>query len=413
MRTSVKSLAVVFALACAESALAAPAITVGSVVQRQPGTNAFDITYTISGDGGQDIANYSYCKVVFTATIPGRAEPVVIDGSSDVVAKADNGTWTVVWTNAPAGVKAENCTMTAALYRTTGDYMVVDLDTGAYAFDDLAAGDTPTATPTASTARYNIPLYKTVRMVFRRVPRTAAADQTAYGSGYPTGHADYSAPTYTGPYTNSVKRWTMDKDFFAGVFEVTQAQYEKLNGSNPSRYKNEPNSPLYPVEAMKYYDAFVRGAFFPKLRGVTGLQGFNLPTEVMWEIAARAGATTKYPWGDGVPIYAKCNCYSFSPYKSVAVGSREPNAWGLFDMSGNVDEYCLDCASSPNDMADRQSPWDFVQRAGNAVNYMKRGGGWDAVKTSGMLRASCRIRSPKSWDQGDSAIGFRVFFVAQ
>ena len=400
-------------------ATATPSISIDSVIQRWPWNNKIDITYTISGDGGQDIANFNYCKVVFTATIPGRAEPVVIDGSSDVIAKAENGTWTVTWTNAPAGVKADNCTMVASLYRTTGDYMVVDLDTGAYAFDDLADGDTPTATPAASNARYNTPLYKTDRMVFRRVPRTADA-AAAYAGGYPTGHADFSAPTYTGSYTNSVTTWTTDKDYFVGVFEVTVAQAAKL-GQSWGSWKSEqttggldPN--LCPADKIMWNtlrETNTGNDFFPKLKSKTGLTGFMLPTEVMWEIAARAGATTVYPWGDTMDTtYCHCN---YTPLYPITVGSRKSNAWGLFDMIGNVSEYTHDNSGALGDLADRSSAWQRLDSTNVNGNWywMCRGGYFNMAKTHDSLKASCRVKSAVNWEQRDSKIGFRVSYIPQ
>ena len=419
MRTSIRSLALVLALACAQCALAVPAISVDGVVQRWPWNNFFDITYTISGEGGQDIATFNYCKVVFTATIPGLAEPVAIDGSSDVIAKAENGTWTVTWTNAPAGVKAENCTMVASLYRTTGDYMVVDLDTGAYAFDDLADGDTPTATPTASNARYNTPLYKTDRMVFRRIPRTADA-APAYAGGYPTGHADFSAPTYTGAYTNSIKRWTTDKDYFVGVFEVTIAQGAKY-GQTWGAWKNEQlagnlNPDLCPADRVVWHtlrENITGNYFFPKLKATTGLTGFMLPTEVMWEIAARAGATTVYPWGDTMDL-TFCHC-NYSPLYPITVGSKQSNLWGLFDMIGNVSEYTHDNSGALGDLADRSSAWQRLDSTNVNGNWywMCRGGDFNKAKTHDSLKASCRTRSSINWEQYDSKIGFRAAFIPQ
>jgi formylglycine-generating enzyme required for sulfatase activity len=413
-----------------QGVFALPSITVESVVQRWPWNNFFDITYTISGDGGQDIANFNYCKVIFTATIPGRAEPVVIDGSSDVVAKAENGTWTVTWTNAPAGVKAENCTMVASLYRTTGDYMVVDLDTGAYAFDDLADGDTPTATPTASNARYNTRLYKTDRMVFRRVPRTSAAP-SAYSGGYPTGHADYTTAanggSYTGNFPNSARTWRTDKDFFVGLFELTRAQYAKLGVAYANGIGENGANALLPETSHHWID-FNGGTsqslnaapmnlnnndnkkrFLCHLKVKTGIQGFTMPTEVMWEIAARAGATTVYPWGDtwqdGYAVYAAS--------EKKAVGTKTSNAWGIFDMIGNVAEFTLE-SYAPSGMADmaEATPWTSLN---SPQDYRRviRGWYWASVSSHGNYKTSSRGVSGGTWDQANANYGLRVFYIPQ
>ena len=412
-----------------QGVFALPSITVESVVQRWPWNNFFDITYTISGDGGQDIANFNYCKVIFTATIPGRAEPVVIDGSSDVVAKAENGTWTVTWTNAPAGVKADNCTMVASLYRTTGDYMVVDLDTGAYAFDDLATGDTATATPTASNARYNTPLYKTDRMVFRRVPRTSDA-AAAYSGGYPTGHADFSAPTYTGAYTNSVATWETDKDYFVGLFEVTQGQVSKFE-LEAKGYSGTSDDRLLPQTKVSWLlcngnkasqdlcaprkSIAMNGekpglSFICNLKVRTDLDGFTLPTSVMWEIAARAGATTVYPWGDSW----KTGFAVVGASRASAVGSKNSNNWGLFDMIGNAAEHTLDSRLA-SDLADAPNPWTALTAAnlGLTDNYRREARGGRAVNASSHadLKTSNRPSITTNYETTDDCVGFRLAFM--
>ena len=155
-------------LHCALSvAMALPTITVDKVAQRWPWNNKVDITYTVA-DGGLDLAAFQYRKIVFTANIGGVE--YIIDGSSDVIAPANDGTHTVTWANAPSGVSAKDCTVIATLKDTTAYYMVVDLNTGKYVFDDLAGTDAPTAKPTASNAKYNTAPYKEDFLVLRRVP---------------------------------------------------------------------------------------------------------------------------------------------------------------------------------------------------------------------------------------------------
>lgn len=397
------------AFSLALSALALPTIQIDRVAQRWPWNNKVDITYTISGEGGQSVKESQYCKVKFVATVGG--ETYTIDGASDIIAWADNGTHTVTWTNAPAGVRISNCEMRAQLYRTDGYYMVVDLDTGAYAFDDLADGDTPTATPTFSNARYNTPLYKTDRMVLRRVPRTSLAD-SSYSGGYPTGDDKNYASS------NGRTNWVTDADYFIGVFEVTRGQLMKLGMTDSSANATYPANNIYlygnnsdgsyqnPSIGTKGVVSSTTPCFFPRLNARTGIKnatgtgGFYLPTEIMWEIACRAGATTVYPWSDASTAlftYSHGNCSALH-----AVGEKASNAWGLYDMVGNVSEMCPGTKTT-TDLKQVSSPWATP----NHLAYAKCRGGSAWHNT---YQASNRGQDLDGWNK-DQSQGFRVSIV--
>ena len=129
------------------------------------------------------------------------------------------------------------------------------------------------------------------------------------------------------------------KGFFLGKFEVTQEEYEKIMGSNPSNFKANKN----PVNCVSWSDAieFCK-ALSSRERTLVGWT-FSLPTEAEWEYACRAGTRTKYSWGDKIsPDLANYPNRASALDKPVEVGSYPPNPWGLHDMHGNILEWCND-----------------------------------------------------------------------
>jgi formylglycine-generating enzyme required for sulfatase activity len=139
--------------------------------------------------------------------------------------------------------------------------------------------------------------------------------------------------------------------FYIDKYLVTQEQYEKLMGENPSRWKAKTN----PVEQMRWSDAVRYCNARSKAEGLEpcydlntwkcnfAANGYRLPTEAEWEYACRAGTTTAYFFGDD---QLKLKAYAWyednSASKPRPVGQKPPNPWGLYDMHGNVWEWCND-----------------------------------------------------------------------
>jgi formylglycine-generating enzyme required for sulfatase activity len=134
---------------------------------------------------------------------------------------------------------------------------------------------------------------------------------------------------------------TISKPFYMGKYEVTQAQWKAVMGSenNPSYFKGDS----LPVDHVSWRDV---QEFIQKLnRREEQASGVfcRLPTEAEWEYAARAGTTTLYSFGDDA---AELDDYAWyagnADHTSYPVGQKKPNAWGLYDMHGNVSEWCQD-----------------------------------------------------------------------
>jgi len=129
---------------------------------------------------------------------------------------------------------------------------------------------------------------------------------------------------------------TLTKGFYLGKYEVTQAQYQAIMGSNPSRSTKAPNCP---VDNVASSDALT---FCEKLAEKTG-RGVRLPTEAEWEYASRAGKNTRWFFGnDPSPLGEYAWFKDNAGGKSHPVGQKKPNPWGLYDIYGNVCERISD-----------------------------------------------------------------------
>jgi len=185
---------------------------------------------------------------------------------------------------------------------------------------------------------------------------------------------------------------TISKPFYMGVTEVTQAQYQAIMGTNPSDFKGATN----PVENVSWNDAT---EFCKKLAGKTGKK-VRLPTEAEWEYACRAGSKTQFCFGDADSTLGDYAWYSAnSDQKTHPVGQKKPNAWGLYDVHGNVREWCADWYGEyPRGAAtDPQGP------ASGRLREL-RGGSWDG--DPGDCRAAGRCFSNPVISL--NSFGFRV-----
>lgn len=175
-----------------------------------------------------------------------------------------------------------------------------------------------------------------IGMDFVKIP----AGEFMMGSPYDEKHREKDE----GP----VHKVTIEEPFYLGKFEVTQEQWQKVMGNNPSSFKGEN----LPVEDVSWNDA---QEFVKKLNEKEGTDKYRLPSEAEWEYACRAGSTAKYSFGNDELKLGEYAWYlNNSEGETHPVGQKNPNLWGLYDMCGNVwewvqDTYHSDYSSAPSD----------------------------------------------------------------
>jgi formylglycine-generating enzyme required for sulfatase activity len=181
--------------------------------------------------------------------------------------------------------------------------------------------------------------------------------------------------------------------YWIGKYEVTQGQWQKIMGSNPSKFKSGKD---YPVETVSGDDA---QQYISKLKQLSG-NSFSLPTEAQWEYAARSGGKNQtYAGGNDVDRVAWYGSNSGS--KTHRVGTKASNGLGIYDMSGNVWEWCEDVYDkNAYSKHSRNNP--LVASGSNS--RVSRGGSWSC--TPGSVRAAIRNRNPA--DYRYDYLGFRL-----
>ncbi|MBK7954484.1 MAG: formylglycine-generating enzyme family protein [Candidatus Accumulibacter sp.] len=164
---------------------------------------------------------------------------------------------------------------------------------------------------------------------------------------------------------------TIASGFWLADTACTQALWQAVMGSNPSyfseRNSEQPGSPQHPVEQVSWNDVVLpRDGFLVRLQAFTAGVAAELPSEAEWEYACRAGTQTAYSFGDAI-TEAQVNYWSEEGARkmTVAVKSLPANPWGLYEMHGNVWEWCADASGSGDGVAAR------ALRGGSWINYAR------------------------------------------
>ena len=310
-------------VAFARITFATPTISNITAQQRYPWNGKVDISYTVSGDVAAFVQDGTMAKLKVTATDTlANTNYIAATLSGDI--STTDGTHNIVWDMDADGLSIVS---TAVVFSVS-----CETAPATYCVIDLSAGSSASAYPVTYLAEppvggFNADEYKTTKLVLKRIE----------AGSFMMGGATSVALT---------------RPFFIGLFEMTQKQYALITGVN-YRYtgdkrpvcqicydtiRGSSTGSKWPVSS-----AVDSSSFLGKLRTKTGLD-FDLPTEAQWEYACRAGTTTTYSYGNaanGNYMWYTGNSQS----QTHDVGTKQPNPWGLYDMHGNVWEWCLDCYS--------------------------------------------------------------------
>ena len=389
------------------SAMAGASVSLGAPQQRYPWNGKMDIPYTLTGTD----AAKTY-QLVTTLTVGGATKAV----TNELGQVSDGNYATTVDCAALFGTAVSNQTATVKLavldyakpalavtpaVMLYGPFFIIDLKPDANGKFQTTECDYPPEGAWTKDRGWTDD-YKSKYLVLRKV----------------------AAGTYPGFQSNPEKdqTWKQTAGYWIGVFEVTEAQYDRVMGAET------PSESLVAKGAISYQT--IRGSTSPSnsvtqasFMGIlcdkcidkdgNPVTGFDLPTEWQWNIAYCAGTTTTYYWGNGSDVADQYAWYSDSDWSkgsgtpgAQVVGLKKPNAWGLYDIAGNVFEWCRDVFNDNNmifsGLADAETY--NTQVGSNANDRPLRGGSFD----NGVPSCARSNRSLANYGSDSAYNGFRL-----
>ena len=405
-------------IAAAFSAIVASAdITVTGVTARQrwPWNNLVDIDFTI---GGAAEAGESYAIDVSATYDNGNRSLFAKTFATEPIAAAGS-TSRVVWdlgADYPE-FKADDLvvSVTATPFSdATPVYLVVDISGGS------SAAKWPvryTTTPPAHVQGATNEVCQTTELWLRRIP----AGTDVLGTDNEATANVYHFPQHTVILT---------QPFYCAIFETTNKQFERMNGGygDTETHSANPFGEARPTTKYGHYNlrgnrdwpsSTNAGGLVGRLRTKTGLAGFDLPTEAQWEYACRAGTDgNTYGTLDEIARHSGNASSGQEGSGTAVVGSYLPNAWGLYDMIGNVRECCRDRSGSGNTPKQGRT---YTNPLGPTVAQVPTASGNSATQfgvrgasygnSSTYQKAYYRSSAKSNANSSYSQIGFRVVMV--
>lgn len=441
MKTSKSILAAIATASCAAFASATPVVS--NVSMSQDWSRRVTISYTLSEQAVVTLDIQTNDTQGVWVSIGGEAISGHVSGKTsgpaqgDVWKKVAAGTHTItwrpdyMWPDHVIGEGGARAVVTAWALDNPPDYMVADLA-------DATVRYYPGADflPGGLLANED---YRKTKLVLRKI-MAKDIEWTKGGNSTEPGWKVIADIPGEPQYTAQI-----DNNYYIGVFEATQTQYEMVMGSNPSAFKNADYKAMRPVDSVSYnalrgsgvnYPAAPAGtSFLGKLRTKFGnAYAFDLPSEAQWEFASRAGHGLGL-WNDGSSILASTsedtnlsrmarylqngghvkNGTTYTALSNAQIasctdangtaicGSYAPNDWGLYDMEGNILEWCLDWfTTNETDLRSLKGAVNTTQQGSNG--HVMKGGSW----THDPWRSRPGFRWHGAADAGYNTFGLRV-----